>query len=795
MDTEDGKNFIKHLAYFVRTHEKALANALQLQRKSGQPAQSLQGVSSATSTQSSTASSTTNALAAALSLPYLSFGSQNVKPVKLTLTPHHLFYLLSRFEELSISVGPMNVRLENINTHVLPGNYVSFLGAAPKSRGRSDADSIHSVSSVRSALSTMSSMWSKLGLQKEDSKLEKQKAVEKDDLKYLYSAFTKIPCLRLAPDHRSKLISGYEEFPFDTAVPLLAFKNLSALEICDLDFRQMYGWDRLSEQLRSLTIKRGCVDDVTDLLIHIVLDDADKRRRRSSKQPVPSSPATPWAAPSPSTRQFDMFSQFSVPTSPYNDVRRPSLGSPPSVTMARKGSTEGKKPARHARQRSQSPVRPASSRQVTAHGYPPRSATPKFRRSSGSDSSSAHSTPRTSSSNLLTLGTLQPNKWRFLKHLSLADNGMTFILSAGLAPLAGTLHSLDLSSNLFTEIPESLATLTNLRALNLSNCMIGGLHSLARNPLPAITVINLQSNRLSSLAGIERLPSLEKIDLRDNRLVDPTELARLTRIPDMQQVFVRRNSFTRTHSNYRTTIFNLFRSSAGYTEDILIDSTGPTFTEKKYLVDRPAEETIAPIMRNPEDAPMPPPSLIPSQGSGKLQRQASLTRQTSNQDTASRRKAPRRRIVELSQSNPSSPDRKKIEKPAASTTSQSTTSEAPWSHDSVVSSSHGKSGPPALPPIETRALSPSPTRTTPDLITDEDSPVKEPDEINAASDVYRQKIEALKNGLGSGWLTGLNEENWERRKPEQSSGYSSVRSSRSPMADNRAVTVGARTLG
>ncbi|GAM85853.1 hypothetical protein ANO11243_038610 [Dothideomycetidae sp. 11243] len=797
MDSEDGKNFIKHLAYFVRTHEKALANALQLQRKNTKNTQSSQptpGASTALSGQSSSSSSAA-AFAAALSLPYLSFGSQRVKPVKLTLTPHHLFYLLSRFEELSIPVGPMNVRLEHINTHVLPGNYVSFLGSAPKSRGRSDADSIHSVSSVRSALSTMSSMWSKLGLSKEDSKLEKQKALEKDDLKYLYSAFTKIPCLRLAPDHRSKLISGYEEFPFDTAVPLFAFKNLSALEICDLDFRQMFGWDRLAESLRSLTIKRGSVDDVTDLLIHIVLDDADKRRRRSSKQPVPSSPATPWPAPSPSNKQFDLSGQFSAPTSPYNDLRRSSLGSPTTVAIARRGSVEGKRPVRHGRQRSQSPVRPTSSRQNTTHGYPHRSGTPKFRRSSGSDSSSVHSTPRTSSSNLLSLNTLQPSKWRFLKHLSLADNSMTFILSAGLAPLAGTLHSLDLSSNLFTEIPESLATLTNLRALNLSNCMITGLHSLTRNPLPAITVINLHSNRLTSLAGIERLPSLEKIDLRDNRLVDPTELARLTRIPDMQQVFVHRNPFTRSHSNYRTTIFNLFRSSTGYTEDILIDSTGPTYGEKKYLVDRLTEEPSAPLLRKSDQESMPPPSTRPEPTTHAPERSNSSSRQSSGQDTVSRRKAPRRRIVELTRSNPATPDAKAADQGSEEADSPSKAGTSSRRRDTSNSSSRGKSGAPILAPIETRRTSPSPTRTTPDLIADEDSPVKEPDEINASSDVYRQKIEALKSDMGNGWLTGLNEENWERRKPEHASEYSAVRNSRSPLGENRAVAVGTRTLG
>ncbi len=152
------------------------------------------------------------------------------------------------------------------------------------------------------------------------------------------------------------------------------------------------------------------------------------------------------------------------------------------------------------------------------------------------------------------MGILPASKWRFLKHLSLADNSITSIPATSLAPLSNTLHSLDLSSNLFTQIPDSLATLTALRALNLSHCMIDSLHSLTRNPLPAITALNLRANRLQSIAGIEKLYPLERLDLRDNRLTDPMELARLTGIPDIREVWVEGNPFTRTHRDYRITI-------------------------------------------------------------------------------------------------------------------------------------------------------------------------------------------------------------------------------------------------
>lgn len=672
------------------------------------------------------------------------------------------------------------MRLENIHNEVAPGNYVSFQGSAPKSRGRSDADSIHSVSSVRSVMSSMSSMWTTFTLGNQVNKLEKQKALEEEDLKYLYSAFTKVPCLRLSPDPHSKLISGYEEFPFDTAVPLFVFKNVSALEVSDLDFRQFFGWDRFSEQLRSLTIKRGCVDDLADLTIGIVLDDMDKRRKRSSKAPASSSPAVPW----PTTRAD------SAPNSPHAEGRRSSVGSPQAFSMTRAVSSDGKKSHR-ARQRSTSPTRPTSSRHNSNYGHTSRSNT-KFRRESGSSGSSIHSnTPRTSSSNLLTLGILPASKWRFLRHLSLADNGLTFITAHSLSPLAGTLLSLDLSSNLFTEIPESLASLTNLRALNLSNCMIDSLHSLVRNPLPAITTLNLRDNRLSSLAGIERLFCLEKVDLRDNRLTDPTELARLTRMPEIRSVFVIKNPFVRTHSNYRVTIFNLFRSTPGYTEDIVIDSTLPSYSERRQLVDR-APEPATPVLRTalidemeypgPSDRPVASETLIKN-GHGQVH--SASAHDTSHlgaeYGTASqrRRRVARRRIVELSNSEASS-----VPPPAQA---QSAAADV----DSTDDAKPTLMGARQLAPINTTTLLDTRQNNSSSADT---SPRQEPADISVNSELYRQKIEALKSDLGRGWLTGLSEDKSHEHKgvmEEEEYNTSRIKA----RSENRGVAVSGRRLG
>lgn len=445
----------------------------------------------------------------AFSLGGLSFMSHNIKPAQLTLTPHHLFYILSRLEELDIAVGSMNIRLESIHTDSSPANYVSFLHQ-PQSKRRSDKDSIHSVSSVRSAMSGMSALWSSFGLGGSGgiTKSEKAKAAMEADLKYLYSAFTKLPSLRLSPDHRARLIQGYEEFPFDTAVPLYAFKNLQSLDIVDVDFRQFHGWDRLAEQLSLLTVKRASVDDPGDLITGIVLDDADKRRYRSTR--AQQSPTIAWNLPSPAKNVVGRAN--SDPGSPG----RPAAESPNAgMADCELKDEEGLPNFTHG---SVSPSRPSPSRPHSSYRHFRSYSTKAQRSGSGSSNSSDHYLlPHQSDSIFgpLSGGSLPASKWRLLKYLSLADNALTSISTSSLLPLASTLRSLNLSSNLFSEIPDSLSSLTRLTSLDLSNCMIESLQSLSGSPLPAITTLRLKYNRLTSLAGIERLLSLENLNVQE----------------------------------------------------------------------------------------------------------------------------------------------------------------------------------------------------------------------------------------------------------------------------------------
>ncbi|KAF4587796.1 leucine rich repeat domain-containing protein [Ophiocordyceps camponoti-floridani] len=816
--SEDGEYFIKRLVAFVRTHEKSIANALQFQRREVRHRAS-QSTGSAASLSLSpslperpSTSSVSNSLAAALSFGSINFTSHNAKSVRLALTPHHLFYLLSRFEELNIQVGPMKVRLEDLHDSSST-IYVSFLGNTGRSRSRSsDVGSIHSVTSMRSVMSGMTALWTSFGIGASISaaRTERHKAALHADLKYLYSAFTKIPCLRLAPDWRARLIKGYEEFPFDSAVPLYVFKNLQALEIRSLDFRQFFGWDRLADQLRSLSLRRAGIEDPADVLIDIVLDDMDKRRRRSSKsQASPTATLAANGSPrrSPTIPHLGLVRAASAPGSPdarsaLADLRVGSMtASDPAVedtdasdagrTPLARDEAEAprhdrnhgdhhhhhrhhqhhhqqhRSPTRPSRPRSNSPARPTSSRN---HSHNVRSSQRIRRSGSGSSHSSMsdswHHHSRGSTGNLLAMGVLPSTKWRFLRHLSLADNALTSIPQASLAPLCNTLRSLDLSSNLFSQMPDSLASLTALRALNLSHCMIDSLHSLTRSPLPAMTALNLRANRLRSLAGVEKLCSLERLDLRDNRLTDPRELARLTGMPDLREIWVEGNPLARTHKNYRVTIFNLFRSTPGYTVDLVIDGRGPGYSERRHLVDRaPIPESVPVVKPKAPDAPV----VVVDVGKA-------VPAEVSAGSTRRRNKtSSKRRIVDLASGDISLPPL------AVDTDVADRVQEATKVQVSEVSPSDGyRTSRPAesvlLPPVK---LSPSGEtgyggHRRADDVSSDLSAGADPQDWDVSGEIYRRRIQNLRDRVGSGYLSVLSEESWDGTGSFNGAGSTSV---------------------
>jgi hypothetical protein len=764
--TEDGHQFIRALAQYVRQHEKALANSLRMSVQRRNSSNSRSTTATAATSGTSVTTSSSSALATALSFAGLNFRSHAMKAALLTLTPHHLFYLLSRMEELEISVGAMNVRLENLTTDPTPSNYVSFLGSHNATKGRSDKDSIHSVSSMRSVMSSMSSFWSSIGLGgPSSSKTDKAKALAQADLTYLYSAFTKLPSLRLTVDHRARLIQGYEEFPFDTAVPLFAFKNLQQLDIVDLDFRQFFGWDRLAEQLTLLTVRHANISDPAEVLTNIVLDDAEKRRRRSTKASR-GSPIMSESWPVPSTPRSGYAQSHSDPGSP---VPGGSLEADDTLgTSEKAGPVSG----------SVSPKRPPTSRPASSYRHiRTYSSTVKRVGSTSSYSSEYSIRPHRSesSSSLLSMNVLPMSKWQRLKYLSLADNSLTTVSAKSLTPVAGTLRSLNLSSNLFNEIPDSLASLTRLVSIDLSNCMIESLQSLLRSPLPAVLTVNLKGNRLRSLAGVERLLSLEQLNVSDNRLVDPMEMARLTGIPNIKRVWVKRNPFTKIHTNYRITTFNLFRKTPGYVEDIVIDDSGPGFTERKQLVERVPElerHIVQPSIRIVET-----PVIVQNQPE---EHSSSNGMDDSTMNSTRRRKPARRRMVDLT--NEESLARVPDEDLEATLVPAIL----------ALKKEHGEVSP--VPVASNTTLVEMEGAGSPEFSTAVPSTASS--ETMHQQEDYRTKVEALRQQFGSNWLSALGDQNWHNSHQfellkDHNVGHDSVHRA----GQQQVIVSGGRTLG
>lgn len=193
------------------------------------------------------------------------------KPLRPSFTIHHLYYLTDRIESssLGVDVGPLNIKLDTPNHEP---TFISFMANNARNlrNFESDARSITSINSVKSIVSSASVYWRTFAFSKDPKVIQK-------DIKYLYSSFTKIPCLILNPKTKINSIAGYEEFPCDTSVPLKMFKNLQVLELVQYEPNEVFGWHILSEQLRILIVRNCKVSDLTEILFTLVVDDENGR--------------------------------------------------------------------------------------------------------------------------------------------------------------------------------------------------------------------------------------------------------------------------------------------------------------------------------------------------------------------------------------------------------------------------------------------------------------------------------------------------------------------------------------
>ena len=424
------------------------------------------------------------------------------KPITFTIDTHHLSYILIRLEALGINVGTLDVKLEN------PSRPTSYINFAPP-----DKTDTLSLSSFRSSLSAVSNLslgpnwWGKPALPSIDV-----------ELKYIYSSFTKLPSLSVRPPGPKVISELKNDPPNDCAIPLDSFKNLQSLECVDVDPRVLLGWDRVAESVRSLTIKRGGMEDVSDVFIGLVLDDQATREGQRTT------------------------------------LRRKRVSSRPS-------------------------------RQGSFHGTRLPDSVPEVSEDAHTDEEPADA-PK-----------LPSWKWGCLKHLSLADNSLTFFPTTPLPYLTSITH-LDLSSNLLVSIPPGLSALYNLLSLNLSDNMIDSVLGIYQR-LGSVTSINLSKNRLESICGLERLAALERVDIRHNILEESAEVGRLALLPNIKDIWVEGNPLTEIEEGHRIRCFDYFWKEG---KTISLDGSLPGFYEKRHLTEpipeqmrssRPASTTIS----------------------------------------------------------------------------------------------------------------------------------------------------------------------------------------------------------
>lgn len=489
MDELEGDVYLQKLSNYIRRNEEALANGLLLFSKSRQ---------------------------------------SKVKPSRMSISLHHLYYVLDKIDSsnLGVDIGPLNIRLDNPNHEP---TFISFMANNARSSKHfdSDAKSITSISSMKSIVSSASIYWRNFNVSKDPKSIGK-------DIKYLYSLFTKLPCFIITPNTKVGPISGYEEYPCDTAVPIKMFKNLQVLEIVDYDPNEIFGWHILSDQLRILIFKNCKISDITEFLYNLVVEDENSRNSFNAIKSVTRSRTNTSHDP----EEHDYFSTnntaFKHPTS----------------RLRSHTTSNGAGPSFHQHSLSVSQMQPSPKPQAR----PP---------------------------------TLSDSKWSLLRQLTVTEGSITSIPAFAFRPLVN-LVKLNLSNNLLEAVPEGLDQLVNIKYINFADNYITDLKNLPKN-LTNLTTLNFNNNKLQNLSGLENLITLEKIDLRKNNLDSIKSLKPILylyiKINDkFNNVYLNHNKLPK---GYRIDFFNLINGIKSK-NNFKIDDSRPGYFESAMLLDNEA---------------------------------------------------------------------------------------------------------------------------------------------------------------------------------------------------------------
>ncbi|CAG8769425.1 9397_t:CDS:2, partial [Gigaspora rosea] len=173
--------------------------------------------------------------------------------------------------------------------------------------------------------------------------------------------------------------------------------------------------------------------------------------------------------------------------------------------------------------------------------------------------------------------------WRQLKQLSLSDNSLTFVATEPFAYITKCV-CMDLSDNLLLAVPSGLSCLNDLQYVNLSNNMIETINNI-HQILSNVTKLDLRNNRIENLCGLERLWSLEYVDVRDNRLTDWAEIGRMSELHGIKQIFVEGNPFTKFQQEYA--YYLIIFGASNFYKEIMLDGSGPSYNERRYITVNP----------------------------------------------------------------------------------------------------------------------------------------------------------------------------------------------------------------
>ncbi|EJD52519.1 hypothetical protein AURDEDRAFT_111184 [Auricularia subglabra TFB-10046 SS5] len=99
--------------------------------------------------------------------------------------------------------------------------------------------------------------------------------------------------------------------------------------------------------------------------------------------------------------------------------------------------------------------------------------------------------------------------------------------------------------------------------------------------------LNLSSNRLESLCGLERLAALERVDLRNNRVDESAEVGRLSLLPNITEVWVEGNPFFVREPDARIRCLDYFAREG---KTIVLDGSAAGFYERRQLTVKAPEE-------------------------------------------------------------------------------------------------------------------------------------------------------------------------------------------------------------